>query len=134
MRGRVRDRASYIQQTRDIARQTLLVLGFNALLWVLLVASGSIASPNARGSMVILALGLGSALFLPIANAWFDTKRKRARDYGLYLGLVGTTLLWGPIYLLMIFGDQPDVLMDLTYVGGALLFASVFWPTRSASE
>jgi hypothetical protein len=130
----VRDRASYIQQARGIARQSLFVLGFNGLLWILLVASGGIASPTAEGSTVILGIGLGSALIVPVAKVWLDASRKRPRDYGLYLGLVGTALLWGPIYLLTMFGEQPDVLMGLTYVGVALLFISIFWPTPTASE
>jgi hypothetical protein len=49
----VRDRASYIEEARGIARQSLFVVGFNALLWILLVASGGMASPRAHGSPII---------------------------------------------------------------------------------
>jgi hypothetical protein len=122
----VRNRASYIEQARYIARQGLLVLGFNGLLWFLLLASGGMASPMAHGSPVILGLGLASVLLVPVAAVWLDTRRRRDRDYGLYVGLIGTALLWGPIYLLTMFGQQPDWLMDLTYVGVALLIVSVF--------
>jgi hypothetical protein len=112
----------------------LRIIGFNALLWILLVASGGMANPETHGSPVILGIGLGSAFIVPITKVWLDSRRKQARDYGLYLGLIGTTLLWGPIYLLTMFGDQPDVVMDLTYVGLALLIASVFFRPPTAPK
>lgn len=128
-----RDRASYVEQARGIGRQSLFVLGFNALLWFLLVASGRMASPTAHGSPVILGIGLASAVIVPVAAVWLDARRNRGRNYGRYVGLIGTTLLWGPLYLLTMFGDQPDLVMDLTYLGFALLVASVFFRPPSVS-
>ena len=130
----MRDRASYIEQARGIGRRTLWVLGFNGLLWILLVASGGMARPTAHASPVILSLGLASALIVPTAKIWPDRRRKDGPDYGLHLGLIGTTLLWGPLYLLTMFGEQPDILMDLVYVGAALMLGSVFWPTPAAAN
>lgn len=130
----MRDRASYIQQARGIARRSLFVLGFNWLLCILLVAWGGMATPAGRNSSVLLWIGLGAALVVPVAKVWLDMRGKRVRDHGLYLGSAGTTLLWGPIYLVAMFGDRLNMLMDLAYVGAALLLGSVFWPTREAPE
>jgi hypothetical protein len=130
----VRDGASSIEQARGIARKALIVLGFNALLCIFLIASGGMASPTAHGSPIVLGIGLASALVAPVAKIALDASRKSARDHGLYLGLIGTTLLWAPLYLLTMFGDQPDPIMDLTYVGIALLFVSILWPRPSASR
>ena len=131
---RVRDRASYINQARGILRQSLYVLGFNGLLLILLGASGAIAGPRAHGSLIMLMIGLGSALMIPIAKVGPDARRKCARDYGLYLGLVGTTLLWGPLYLEAAFGPQPGFVSNFIYVGVALLVGSIFWPVRTTCE
>ena len=131
---RVRNRGSYINEARGILRRSLYVLGFNGLLLMLLGASGAIAGPRAHGSLIMLMIGLGSALIIPIAKVGLDARRKCARDYGLYLGLVGTTLLWGPLYLEAMFGRQPGYASNLFYVGVALRVGSNFWPVRNASE
>jgi hypothetical protein len=130
----VRDRASYVEEARGIARRSFFVLGLNALLWILLVASGGLASPTAHGSPVILGIGLGSALIVPIATVWLDARRNRPRNYGVYVGLIGTALLWGPLYLLAMFGHEPDIVMDLTLVGSALLIASAFFRPPTVSN
>jgi hypothetical protein len=131
---RIRDRASYLVQARAIGRQALIVVGFNALLWMLLVASGAMATPMARGSPIVLGVGFASALIIPIAKIGFDITRGRLREFGLYAGLIGTMFLWGPIYLLTMFGEQPGIVMDLTYVGAGLLLVSVLWPTPSTPK
>lgn len=131
---RVRDRASYINEARGALRRTLYVLGFNGLLLIWLGASGATAGPTGHGSLIMLLIGLASALITPIAKVGLDAKRKCARDYGLYLGLVGTTLLWGPLYLEAMFGRHTGYVSNLIYVGVALLVGSIFWPVRTARE
>jgi hypothetical protein len=121
-------RIEALRQTGQILSNSAYVLGFALILFVMLFASGAMASPTAEGSRLILWIGLLTAFLIPPIVGARDCLRKGGPDWGRLVGLVGMALLWVPIYLETMFGEQPDLVMDLVFVGVALGLASIFWP------
>lgn len=128
------DGESYLEQAGAINRQRRVVGAFNAGLLLPLLASGAMSAPEAHGSPFILGCGLTILLAVPVAKFLLDSRSKAVRNYGLYVALLGTALMWGPVYLETMIGELPEIVLGLSLVGVALLVASVFWPSRSINE
>ena len=80
---------------------------------------------------VVLAVSLA---MLPIVLTTLHVRKIVTTDKGFIMSMVGTALLWAPLFLTAYdyrgpFGDLVELSTDASiYIGIALLFLSVFWP------
>jgi len=106
-------------------------------LWILALNGALIANfALLRGSAVYpfpTVLGIGLMLLIPSGLALVDITKRSPLNTGLYVGLIGTAVLWLPIYIREISNVHaiPDPLIGPVSIAGVILiFASAFLPAR----